>query len=179
MEQQRESLIALYHATGGGGIGDGHWSRVDNWDQNQEEGIQPHPVASFYGVTVDESGAVVRLDLANNGLSGTRQLRFFQRYIHVYMHLLPNPNLLLNTLSHPDVDQYLTIHTLYVHTYIIFTNFHYFKGDIPSHIGNLTSLTELDMSSNSLTGAEEQTYIHISFIVQSVIVISIRMNVYV
>ena len=88
MQQQRESLTALYHATGGGGIGDRHWSRADNWDQNQEEGIQPQPVSSFYGVTVDGSGAVVRLDLANNGLSGTKQLRFFQRYIHLYMYIL-------------------------------------------------------------------------------------------
>eukprot|EP01036_Dinobryon_divergens_P035959 gene35959-46702_t len=95
MQQQQESLTALYQATGGGGIGDRHWSRADNWDQTQEEGIQPYPVSSFYGVTVDGSGAVVRLDLANNGLS----------------------------------------------------------GDIPSHIRNLTSLTELDMSSNSLTGS--------------------------
>ena len=74
IQQQRESLIALYHATGGG-VGAGHWSRADNWDQNQEEGIGP---SNFYGVTVDESGAVVRLDLADNGLSGTRQLRSFE-----------------------------------------------------------------------------------------------------
>ena len=77
IQQQRESLIALYHATGGG-VGAGHWSRADNWDQNQEEGMGPLPESSFYGVTVDESGAVVRLDLANNGLSGTRQLRSFE-----------------------------------------------------------------------------------------------------
>ena len=82
IQQQRESLKALYHTTGGGGVGARHWSRADNWDQNQEEGSGPLPVSSFYGVTVDESGAVVRLDLAKNGLSGTRQLSSFKQYIY-------------------------------------------------------------------------------------------------
>ena len=74
LQHQRESLIALYQATGGLGEGEIHWSRTDNWDQNQVEGTELQPMSSFYGVTTDESGAVVRLDLANNGLSGSRNL---------------------------------------------------------------------------------------------------------
>ena len=74
IQHQRESLIALYHATGGGGEDEGHWSRTDNWIQNQVEGRELQPMSSFYGVTTDESGAVVRLDLAKNGLSGSRNL---------------------------------------------------------------------------------------------------------
>jgi hypothetical protein len=76
-QQQRESLVAIYRATGGG---EGRWSHADNWGdhQNLEEGSQsqpqpqpqPQPVSSFYGVAVDESGAVVGLDLADNGLAG-------------------------------------------------------------------------------------------------------------
>jgi hypothetical protein len=72
-QQQRESLVAIYRATGGG---EGRWSHADNWgdQQNLEEGSQsqsqPQPVSSFFGVTVDESGAVVGLDLADNGLAG-------------------------------------------------------------------------------------------------------------
>ena len=68
-QQQRESLVAIYRATGGG---EGRWSHADNWGdhQNLEEGSQPQPVSSFFGVTVDESGAVVGLDLADNGLAG-------------------------------------------------------------------------------------------------------------
>ena len=70
-QQQRESLVAIYRATGGG---EGRWSHADNWGdhQNLEGGSQsqPQPVSSFFGVTVDESGAVVGLDLADNGLAG-------------------------------------------------------------------------------------------------------------
>jgi hypothetical protein len=70
-QQQRESLVAIYRATGGG---EGRWRHADNWvdHQNLEEGSQsqPQPVSSFFGVTVDESGAVVGLDLADNGLAG-------------------------------------------------------------------------------------------------------------
>ena len=70
-QQQRESLDAIYRATGGG---EGRWSHADNWGdhQNLEEGSQsqPQPVSSFFGVTVDESGAVIGLDLADNGLAG-------------------------------------------------------------------------------------------------------------
>ena len=70
-QKQRESLVAIYRATGGG---EGRWSHADNWGDNQnlEEGSQsqPQPVSSFFGVTVDESGAVVGLDLADNGLAG-------------------------------------------------------------------------------------------------------------
>ena len=73
LQHQRESLIALYHATGGEEVL-GHWSRTDNWNQNLVEGTELQPMSSFYGVTTDESGAVVRLDLAKNGLSGSRNL---------------------------------------------------------------------------------------------------------
>ena len=55
---EREALLALYHATGGE-----NWEYRDKWNTDE-------PVATWHGVTVDSEGRVTELDLAANGLSG-------------------------------------------------------------------------------------------------------------
>eukprot|EP01036_Dinobryon_divergens_P035315 gene35315-45725_t len=57
---QRSILLQLYRATGGE-----LWTRRDNWEDETK------PVSSFHGVIVDaHSGAVIKVDLHYNGLSG-------------------------------------------------------------------------------------------------------------
>ena len=60
-QEQRAILSQLYRAAGGE-----RWRRRDNWED------ETRPVSSFYGVTVDAaSGAVIKIELSDNGLSGT------------------------------------------------------------------------------------------------------------
>ena len=61
LRAQRNILMSFYRATGGE-----QWKRKDNW------GDESKPVSSFYGVTVDKrTGAVMKIQLSSNGLSGT------------------------------------------------------------------------------------------------------------
>ena len=55
---EREALLALYHATEGE-----NWEYRDKWNTDE-------PVGTWHGVTVDSEGRVIELDLAANGLSG-------------------------------------------------------------------------------------------------------------
>ena len=57
-ETDRDRLIALYTATGGDG-----WSQRGNW-------LTDTPIGEWYGVSVNDQGAVVGLDLGANNLSG-------------------------------------------------------------------------------------------------------------
>ena len=56
-ETDRETLVALYEATGGG-----NWNNTDNW-------LTDAPLGDWHGVTTD-GDRVAELDLAGNGLSG-------------------------------------------------------------------------------------------------------------
>ena len=56
--RDRAALLALYHATGGGG-----WTNRTNW-------LSARPLSEWYGVTVDDTGCVTHLDLSNNQLTG-------------------------------------------------------------------------------------------------------------
>ena len=58
LPNDRDVLVALYHATGGP-----DWDRSDNCLTNA-------PLSEWYGVAVDSAGRVERLNLQDNGLSG-------------------------------------------------------------------------------------------------------------
>jgi hypothetical protein len=61
LRAQRDILMSFYRATGGE-----QWKWKNNW------GDESKPVSSFYGVTVDATtGAVTKINLYSNGLSGT------------------------------------------------------------------------------------------------------------
>lgn len=55
----RDALVALLHATGGGAT----WARKDNWDTDAD-------LSLWYGVEVDDEGRVVTLRLKDNNLRG-------------------------------------------------------------------------------------------------------------
>ncbi|MDE0395413.1 MAG: Ig-like domain-containing protein [Gammaproteobacteria bacterium] len=57
-DPQRTGLVALYEATGGP-----DWTNATNW-------LTDAPIGAWYGVSTDDDGQVVGLDLAGNGLTG-------------------------------------------------------------------------------------------------------------
>ena len=54
----RDALVVLYHAAGG-----------DNWNNN-ENWLSDEPLGEWHGVTTDDDGRVIDLDLSENQLSG-------------------------------------------------------------------------------------------------------------
>lgn len=54
----RTALVALYEATGGE-----DWKRTDNW-------LSDKPLEQWYGITTDQSGRVIGINLSDNDLSG-------------------------------------------------------------------------------------------------------------
>jgi len=57
--RDRHALLALYRSTGGAS-----WKSKTNWDTDA-------PLATWYGVEVNDQGCVVKLDLQSNNLKGT------------------------------------------------------------------------------------------------------------
>ena len=57
-ETDREALVALYNATGGA-----YWGFKDNW-------LSDAPLGEWYGVTTNDDGRVIELDLSGNILIG-------------------------------------------------------------------------------------------------------------
>ena len=55
----REELVELFEALRGE-----YWTRRDNWGTDA-------PIDEWYGVTTDEGGRIVKLELSNNGLQGS------------------------------------------------------------------------------------------------------------
>ena len=57
-ETDREALVALYNATGGP-----NWTRNNNW-------LSDVPIGEWEGVTTDDNGHAIKLDLRDNQLNG-------------------------------------------------------------------------------------------------------------
>ena len=109
----RAVLVALYNATGGGS-----WNVNDNW-------LSDAPLGKWHGVTVDEYGRVVWLDLQGNQLSGEIPPELGNLAFLEYL------NLGYNNWGGGGND---------------------LTGEIPPELGDLSSLEYLDLSGNQLTG---------------------------
>lgn len=59
VSSQESALIALYDATGGS-----RWTNHDNWLDESA------PLSEWYGITCDDFGNVIIIDLNNNNLRG-------------------------------------------------------------------------------------------------------------
>ena len=127
----RDVLVALYHATDGD-----NWSNNDNW-------LSDAPIGTWYGVTMNEGGRVVELDLWSNNLS---------RAIPPELGRLSNLerlSLSKNKLSGSipsELGNLVNLHWLYLHNNRL-------SGSIPSELGNLTNLVVLNLSENQLSGS--------------------------
>ena len=127
---ERDVLVALYHATGGP-----NWRQQDNW-------LTDAPLEEWHGVSVDENRRVSSLELRGNQLQGElpdelANLTNLQRL-----------NLGFNGLTGeiPDALGRLT------NLQRLVLDFNQLTGEIPDTLGRLTNLRRLDLFSNQLTG---------------------------
>ena len=138
-ENDREALIALYHATDGPG-----WVNNDNW-------LSDRPLSEWYGVTTDRFGRVTELQLQNNRVGGElpaelgqltklRRLLLHRDFWHSVAYSNPIVGAIpaeLGLLS--DLEELnLTDNELI--------------GEIPAELGQLSNLKELLLANNDLSG---------------------------
>lgn len=151
----RDILIALYHATGGA-----NWKTKDHW-------LDDVPIGSWYGVTTDDAGAVVEVDLHGNNLTGEvphelgclaglTSLRLggntLRGEIPAELGNLGRLKVLhldVNQLSGPIPRQ---LGNLFQLTELRLA-YNYLHGRIPTQLGRLVRLEELDLGHNFLSGA--------------------------
>ena len=150
----RDVLVTLYEATDGD-----NWLENDNWLSNRTLG-------DWYGVTVDDSGRVIALNLSENELSGTippelgnltklevlglavNQLRGtiplelvnLSRLTHLFLY----SNLLTGLIS-PELSKLANLEQLAL-------SWNRLGGMIPPELGKLARLELLVISGNRLTG---------------------------
>ena len=146
---ERAALVALYEATDGA-----NWRRSDNW-------LSDAPLATWFGVTTDDSGRVITLRLPNNGLSGhIPDLSALTNLDNLSLHgnqlsgSIPDLSALTNlrglwlsnnrlTGSIPDLSALTNLEVLSL-------RFNQLNGSIPD-LSALTRLRALDLSHNQLT----------------------------
>jgi hypothetical protein len=125
----REALEALFLATGGAG-----WEDRTDWMTSKE-------TSTWYGVTSDENGQVVGLDLSNNNLVGKCAARLrCARTVRQCMTRVSVPG----TIP-PQIGMLRGLSKLYLRS-------NQLEGTVPEEMGNLPLLEWLSMSDNALTG---------------------------
>ncbi len=126
----RSILVELYHATEGG-----NWQNNTNW-------LSDEPIGEWHGVTTDDEGRVIRLNLDKHQLSGEiptglGSLSNLQQLSLWGNELSGEIPTALGNLSN--------LQELY-----LFNN--QLAGGIPTQLGNLSNLVWLDLGNNQLGG---------------------------
>ena len=124
------ALVVLYHEMGGP-----NWTEHTNWLTNA-------PLGDWHGVTTDDAGQVLELNLAGNGLSGALPpaISMLNRVVSL--------DLSGNSISGPiptEIGQLTELHSLNLAG-------NQFSGPLLSEIGQLTYLSSLDLAGNQLSG---------------------------
>ena len=148
------ALVTVYNSTRGD-----HWDDNTNW-------LSGNPVSSWFGVTVGGE-RVRKLDLRNNGLSGTIPAAIGNLTALAELYLQNNSlsgsippqignlkSLTILRLSHTGFSGTLPpeIGNLTALEYLdVWGN--QLSGSIPTEIGNLTAMIELDLSNNDFSGS--------------------------
>ncbi len=125
----KAALVALYNATDGA-----NWTNNDNWLDDSQ------PLSSWRGVNTSSNGRVIRVNLAENNLSGTLppELEQLTRVTRLSLY----SNKLTGTI--PEELGNLTNLTQ------LTASWNQLTGGIPEELGNLTNLTRLILDGNPL-----------------------------
>ena len=135
-DRERAVLVAFYEATGGG-----------NWEYNTNWLINTYPLDQWHGVTTDDEGRVISLDLAYNELTGSIPEALGQ--LNNLQNLRLNGNQLTGSIPET-IGQLKNLQDLYL-------NGNQLTGSIPETIGQLKNLQDLYLGGNQLTGSIPET----------------------
>ncbi len=142
---ERAALDDLYTSTGGV-----HWTHGHEWHSHHT------PVGERYGVTTDEEGRVVEIEIHRNNLCGPlpASLGKIKR-----LRLLSLPD---NDLTGPIPPEFGNLESLIV----ISLRGNRLSGEIPEELGNLSRLTCVALSDNELSGPLPRTFFDLTRLVE-------------
>ena len=126
----RAALHALYDATDGP-----NWTYATNW-------LSDRPMGDWYGVTTDDGGRVIRLELPKNQLNGWIPPELGN--LSSLKELDLNENMLSGEIP-PELGNLVNLEVLNLNKNML-------SGEMPPELGNLSNLTEIDLSVNRLVG---------------------------
>lgn len=129
-DRQREVLVKLYNATDGE-----NWTNKGGW-------LSEGPLGSWYGVSTNENGQVIRISLHENNLKGTLIPELEQLASLETLALSANQ---LTGIIPPEIGQLDKLTLLYLWG-------NQLTGTIPPEIGQLATLEKLSLAENQLTG---------------------------
>ena len=127
LPNDRDALIALYHATGGP-----DWDRSDFW-------LTDRPLSLWYGVTANSAGRVERLEPYDNDLSGPIPPEIGNLATLQILRFEDNE---LSGPIPPEIGKLAALETLHL-------AFSGLSGPIPPEIGKLAALQHLDLTGMS------------------------------
>ena len=128
---EREILVAVYHAAGGA-----NWALSSNW-------LTEEPIGTWHGVTTDESGSVIELDLSRNLLIGSIPAELGR--LSNLKSLRMSGNNLGGSIPN-ELGNLTALINLELHDNNL-------SGSIPTEVGRLSKLTWLELSRNDLSGS--------------------------
>ena len=126
----RAALLALYDATDGP-----NWTYATNW-------LSDRPMGDWYGVTTDDEGRVIRLELPKNQLNGWIPPELGN--LSNLKELDLNENMLSGEIP-PELGKLVKLEVLDLYS-------NQLSGQIPPELGNLESLQWLRLYVNRLSG---------------------------
>ena len=127
----RAALVGIYGATDGP-----NWFSRDNW-------LSDTPLGDWYGISTDDAGRVVGLNLSNNGLNGEIPKELWGLTKLQALDLSESPDLGGEIPSEVGNLTHLTHLSIW---------FNRLTGEIPPELGNLTRLKTLILTGATLTG---------------------------
>ncbi len=131
LDRDREALVALYEATGGP-----DWVSSEGW-------LSDAPFSDWHGVTTDENGRVVEIDLGDNGLKGTIPPEI------EHLTELRKLWLWVNQLRAPIPPEFGNLSKLER----LGLSGNEFSGPLPPEFGNLAQLKSLSVGGNDFSGS--------------------------
>ena len=126
----RGALVSLYRSAGGA-----NWSERRNW-------LTQAPLGEWHGVTVDQAGRVIRLELAENNLAGPIPPQIAQL---TQLRRLELENNTLDGRIPPGIGRLTLLNYLDLARNSL-------TGEIPPEIGELTAMTTMNLGTNRLSG---------------------------